>query len=134
MPFQAERPHLKPAENEAIHRMMDAVNLHVQARIAAGKAEHGPLFVAINLQDGSSTGDVYDNRADAERHIANKVTPYFLVAVGMQPMPFREAALVLMMHRRAYATGHRFIGTEIRTPQLAELSAGLLPRTFGAIQ
>lgn len=110
---------------------MDAVNLHIQARLAMNVANgDSPPFVAIRLADGGSNGDLYDSRADAVRMTANDMLPSFYVAIGAAPMPFREAVIVLQMNRRAYAHGIRFIDTDVVTPQRTELLGALLPNTL----
>lgn len=128
------RPELTREETESIKRMMDNVNLHVQARIAAAKDGANPQYVAIRLQDGSSNGQLYDSRRHAAYDTRNDPNTCFFVKVGIDPMPFREAAVVLQMNRQAYRAGVRFAEEETVTPQLVELASPFIPRTLGAIK
>lgn len=128
------KPTLTAEETSSIQRMMDAVNLHYQARLAAANDQAPPQFVAIRLSDGSSNGELYDSRPDAVYATRNDPQTSFFVKVGIEPMPFREAALVFQMNRQAYARGVRFAEEAPVVPQLAELSAPLIPRTFRSLQ
>lgn len=109
--------------------MMDAVNLHVQARLAAG-AHDTPMYVGIRLDDGRSPdGVLYDDRRSLFRHhpftknlMAVRVTP--------ESMGFREALTVLQMNRMAYKRDVVFREEEVVTPQLSELMLPFIPRTL----
>lgn len=119
---------LKQEEIDAAKRLMDAVNLHVQANMASGRDTPG--YVAIRLGDGRSPdGILYDNRRDATRH--NRWTrDIAFIRVGKDTMPFKEAVIVLQMHRRAYVNGVVFTEEEIVVPQMTELMQPFIPRTL----
>lgn len=116
-------------EQTAAKHLADAVNLHVSAVLAGGTRTR-PGYVVIRLVDGKSPdGVLYDSRADAVRH--NKYDPAACyIRVGRDTMPFKEALIVLQMHRRAYKAGVVFAEEEIITPQLTELMAPFIPRTL----
>lgn len=120
-------------EKSAVRRMMDAVNLHYQARIASANDGAPPQFVAIYLEDGSSDGVLYDSREDAAFKTRNYPRVCFYVKVGIETMSFREAAIVFMMNRQAYASGVRFAEEAPVVPHLTELSAPYIPRTLGSL-
>lgn len=126
-------PELTGAEKDAARRVMESVNLHYQARLAAAAHDAPPQFVAIDLADGRSDGVLYDSRADAVRMTINSPRVYFYVRVGIEPMPFREAAIVLMQHRQAFKAGARFADEAPITPHLTELLTPFIPRTLGAL-
>lgn len=119
---------LSREEIDAARRMMDAVNLHVQASRASGREEPG--FVAIKLSDGSSTdGVLYDNRRDAVRHnIHDRAACY--VKVGKMSMTFKEAVVVLLMNRKAYSNGVVFAEEAPQHLQLTELMKPYLGRSL----
>lgn len=115
-------------EIDAARYLMDAVNIHVQASRELGRETPG--YVAVRLSDGKSpTGDLYDNRGDAIRHNLHDAN-LFYVKVGKDTMAFREALLVLQMHRMARKNGVVFANEEVVTPQLTELMRPFLGRTL----
>lgn len=126
-----ERPNERPVtqeENDAARRLMDAVNLHVQASRAVGREKPG--LVAIRLDDGRSpTGDLYDSFPDAVR-LTKRDPSVFFVKVGKDTMPFRTALLQLQMHRMAYKRGVIFHREAVVVPQLTELMSPFLSRTL----
>jgi len=126
-------PQLTRGETDAARRVMDAVNLHYQARLASAAQGAPPQFVAIRLRDGRGDNVLYDSRQDAVNAKCNHPDEYFYVKVGVDMMPFREAVIVLMHHRQAYAAGVRFGAEAPVTPQLTELLHHSIPRTLAAL-
>lgn len=126
-----ERP-ITPEEISAAKRMMDAVNIHVHAILAEGTGRDRPGYVAIRLESGEpaeSTNPLYDSRADATRH--NRHNPAVCyIKISRETMPLREAISVLQLNRMAYKRGVIFTEEEVVLPQLLELAAPLIPRTF----
>jgi hypothetical protein len=115
-------------EIDAAKRLMDAVNLHVQASRASGRDRPG--LVAIRLSDGRSpTGDMYDSWEEAGRFTHYDPNVFF-IKVGKDTIPFRAALLQLQMNRMAKARGTVLHRNPVVTPQLTELMAGLIPRTL----
>ncbi len=115
---------------DAARRMADAVNLHVHAVLAEGSGREQPGFVAIRLSDGRSPDNtLYDTRRDAVlRHRFEGGVCY--IRVGREAMPFREALIVLQMHRLAFKRGVIFAEEDIVTPHLSELLAPFIPNTL----
>lgn len=123
-----------PEERDAARRMMDVVNLHVHARLAAG-GDAPPGYVAIRLADGRSPdgNTFYDSRRDLFRHHPHD-TDIFAVKVGMETMAEDEALIVLSMNRMARSRGVIFREEEVVVPHLAELSAPYVPAAFRNLQ
>lgn len=123
-----ERPEITQEEKDAARRLMDAVNIHVDASRASGREKPG--WVAIKLSDGRSpTGDLYDEQKDAARFNAYDPNVFFL-KVGKMPIGFREALLQLQQHRQARRAGVVFHREVVVLPQLSELLRPHLPRTM----
>lgn len=115
-------------ESDAAKRVMDAVNIHVQASRASGR--ENPGLVAIRLSDGRSpTGDLYDNWEDAGR-LTHYDPNVFFIKVGKTTMSFRAALIQLQVNRMAKARGVVLHRNPVVVPQLSELLAGLTPRTL----
>lgn len=111
---------------------MDTVNIHVHAILAEGTGRDKPGFVAVRLEDGKPAdprNPLYDSRADATRHHKHN-TQVFYIAIGRETIPLREAILVLQMNRMARKRGVIFTEEHVITPQLTELMAPVIPRTF----
>lgn len=117
---------------DSAKRMADAVNLHVVA-LALGVRERHLCWVAINLADGRSDGNLYESRRDAVRHTTNKPGGWFYPKVGEEKMSEREAIIVLQMARQAYASGIVFAEEDVMVPHLAELAAPFIPNTLAAL-
>lgn len=115
-------------EWSAAKRMKYAHDLHVMADRENRVHRTTAPFVAINLEDGSSDGVLYDSRSDAVRH--QKSDNRFYVKLGLREMPLREALVCLMYARRAYRTGHVFAEEEVVMPQRLELAQPFIPRTL----
>lgn len=127
-----ERPMIKPEESDAAKRMMDAINIHVQASRASGREKPG--WVAIRLSDGTSpTGDLYDSRSDAVRYHGHD-SYVFYVKVGKDTIGFREALLVLQQNRQARNMGVVFQREQVVMPNLSELLTPYLPRTLEGLR
>lgn len=112
-------------ERDAVQRLCDAVNVHVQA---IGSEAFGK-YVPIRLEDGRPvTNDLYDTRADAVRHTIDKSAWCFYVKVnpgGIQP---REAWVVLGYARQAKKAGAVFQNEEPIVPMLMEQGGSWLAR------
>lgn len=112
-------------EKDAVQRLCDAVNLHVDANpdgSAFGK------YVAIRLEDGRAvTNDLYDTRRDAVRHTIHDPWCFYVKVNpgGIQP---REAWVVLGYARQAKKSGVVFQNEEPIVPMLSELAAPWLGR------
>jgi hypothetical protein len=117
---------------DAANRMRDAVNLHVVAG-ALGVRERHLQWVAINLDDGRSDGEVYETREDAVRHTHNKHKGWFYVKVGVESMGEREALITLQMARQAYKKGVVFAEEAPIVPHLSELMTPFIPKTLGIL-
>lgn len=127
-----ERPKITTEESDAAKRMMDSINIHVQASRASGREKPG--WVAIRLSDGKSpTGDLYDNRSDAIRYHGHD-SNVFYVKVGKDTIGFREALLVLQQNRQARKAGVVFQREQVVMPNLTELLAPYLPRTMEGLR
>jgi hypothetical protein len=111
-------------EKDAVQRLCDAVNIHVQA---LGGEAFGK-YVAIRLEDGRSPdGALYDTRADAVRH--NLDDPWcFYVKVSPGGIEPREAWVVLGYARQAKKSGVVFQNEEPIVPMRMELAAPWLGR------
>lgn len=120
---------LNPELLNAAARMRDAVNLHVVAG-NLGVRERHLQWVAINLDDGRSDGEVYETRRDAVRHTHLKSKAWFYVKVGADSMGERESIIVLQQARQAYKAGVVFAEEHVITPQLSELMAPFIPQTL----
>lgn len=103
-------------------RMMDAVNMHVAARIESGADV--PQYVAIRLDDGRSPDGhtLYDNRRDVFRGKNRHARNIMAVKIGMEQMPLREAIIVMQMNRRAYENGVIFSEEEPVTLHIPEFN------------
>lgn len=126
-----DRP-ITPEEISSAKRMMDAVNIHVHAILAEGTGRTKPGYVAIRLDNGGSAkpdNPLYDSRADATRHNIHN-TEVCYIKVGRETMPLREAVTTLQMMRMGRKNGVIFTEEEVVVPQLLELSAPFIPRTF----
>lgn len=104
-------------ENDAVRRLCDAVNVHIDA---IGADAYGK-YVAISLADGSSPdGVLYETRRDAARHQADPWNFYVKVNPGgIQP---KEAWVVLGYAREARKAGVVFAEEEPLVPQRLELA------------
>lgn len=123
---------ITPEEISSAKRMMDAVNIHVHAILAEGTGRTKPGYVAIRLDNGGPAkpdNPLYDSRADATRHNIHNTEVCF-VKVGYETMSLREAITYLQMNRMARKRGVIFTEEEVITPQLLELAAPFIPRTF----
>lgn len=127
-----EEPELPQELLDAAARMRDAINLHVVA-LALGARERHLCWVAINLSDGRSDGNLYDSRADAVRHTQNKSRGWAYLKVGAERMGERESIIVLQMFRRAFERGVIFAEEEVVVPQLSELMRPYIPKTLGIL-
>lgn len=112
-------------EWDAAQRMADAVNLHVLAGREAREAGYAP-YVAVQLADGRSDGQLYPSRKEATR--AQSSPDRFYVKVGVETMSAREAVTLLLYARRAFAAGIVFTEEETVMPQRLELAAPFIPR------
>jgi hypothetical protein len=110
-------------------RMRDAVNLHVMAG-NIGIRERHLTWVAINLEDGRSDGELYESRADAVRHTTNRHRGWFYVKVGAEHMGERESVIVLQQARQAFKAGVIFAEEQVATPMMSELLVPYLPKTM----
>lgn len=111
-------------EKDAVQRLCDAVNIHVQA---LGGEAFGK-YVAVRLEDGRSVnGDLYDTRADAVRHTIHD--PWcFYVKVNPGGIQAREAWIVLGYARQAKKSGVVFQNEEPIVPMLTEQGGTWLAR------
>jgi hypothetical protein len=115
-------------EEDAAKRLMDAVNIHVEASRASGREKPG--WVAIRLADGTSpTGDLYDTQKDAARHNQYDSNVFFL-KVGKAHIGFREALVVLQLNRQARKNNVVFHHETVVSPQLNEMLQKMIPRTM----
>ena len=111
-------------ERDAVQRLCDAVNVHVQA---IGSEAFGK-YVAVRLEDGRSVdGNLYDTRADAVRHTIHD--PWcFYVKVNPGGIQEREAWVVLGYARQAKKNGVVFQNEEPVIPNLLEHGGSWLAR------
>lgn len=120
------------AEWDAAQRMADAVNLHVLADRAQREQRSTAPYVAIDLEDGSSDGVLYDSRAQATR--AQRSDYRFYVKVGPATMSAKEAVVLLLYARRAHRAGVVFSEEEPIMPQRLELARPFIPRALRGVQ
>jgi hypothetical protein len=120
--------HATSEEKDAVQRLCDAVNVHVDA---LGNEAFGK-YVAIRLADGRSPdGTLYDTRADAARH---QPDPWcFYVKVNPGGIGPNEAWVVLGYARQARENGVVFQTEEPIVPQLLELGGSWLARQRAAL-
>lgn len=122
---------IRPDEYDAARRMADTVTGFVLAENALrdqGQHRPSPPYIAIDLADGSCPDNtLYDSREDATRH--QKSNYRFYVKIGPGAMSEREALVVLMYARRAFAKGVVFTEEEPIVPQRLELATPFIPRT-----
>lgn len=116
-------------EKDAVQRLCDAVNLHVDAQ---GSEAFGK-YVAIRLSDGRSPdGTLYDTRADACRY---QPDPWcFYVKVGPGGIQPNEAWVVLGYARQARDAGTVFQNEEPIVPMLLEHGGSWLSRQHASLQ
>lgn len=114
---------------DSAKRMCDAINLHVTAG-ALGLHDRVILWVALNIADGRSDGNIYDSRVDAARFTDNLPGTYFYCKVGVDYIQEKEAILVLQQHRQSFARGVRFRDEQVVTPILSELLMPFIPNTL----
>jgi len=114
---------------DAAARMRDAINLHVFAG-NTGIRERHLQWLAINLEDGRSDGNVYESRRDAVRHTRNLSKGWFFPKLGQEQMGERESIIVLQMARQAFKNGVVFAEEEPIVPMLSELSLPFIPNTI----
>jgi hypothetical protein len=110
-------------ERDAVKRLCDAVNVHVDAirEQAYGK------YVAISLADGSSPdGVLYETRREAARHQSDPW--HFYVKVNPGGIQEHEAWVVLGYARQARKAGVIFSEEEAIVPQRLELGGTWLNR------
>lgn len=111
-------------EKDAVQRLCDAVNLHVQA---IGSEAFGK-FIAVRLEDGRAvTNDLYDTRDDAVRHTIHDPWCFYVMINpgGIQP---REAWVVLGYARQAKKAGVVFQNAVPVVPMLLEQGGSWLAR------
>ena len=112
-------------ERDAVQRLCDAVNVHVQA---IGSEAFGK-YVAIRLEDGRAVdGNLYDSRADAVRHTIDRAPWCFYVKVNPGGIQEREAWVVLGYARQAKRSGVVFQNEEPVVPMLLEKGGSWLAR------
>lgn len=110
-------------EKDAVRRLCDAVNVHVDA---LGAEAYGK-YVAISLADGSSPdGVLYETRRDAARHQSDPW--HFYVKVNPGGLGPNEAWVVLGYARQAQRSGVVFAEEEPIVPQRLELGGSWLTR------
>lgn len=101
--------------SDAAKRLSDIYNLH----IVAGAQRGG--VIAVSLDDGSSDGTVYDNRADAVAHQHHNERWFAYIRIGAGHMSVCEADSVMRWQRQA---------NQLAGAELGERNGGLevIPR------
>jgi hypothetical protein len=100
---------------DAGRRMSEAYR---EARSRGGEGR----WLAVSLADGSTTGDIYDSRADAVRHTREDHTAY--VCMAPMDMPPAEATAWIDLHRKLWRGGFRFTdpGAPMPIPDLGPMA------------
>jgi len=121
-------------EYSAACRVRDAHNLHVLARAEIGTT--GPEsvpYIGIQIGDGSSSGQLYDNREDCARIEVHRDQYIFPLAIQREHMTLAEAWVVLSYARQAKSRGVAFHHEEPFVAGRLDLLAPHIPRVVDAV-
>jgi hypothetical protein len=100
--------------SDAAKRTADAYNLH---RIAGGEYAIGK-WIAVALADGRSNHDLYDSKADAERHQGGHDRERLYLPIKAHSMSVCAAASLLRTARMLYDLGNHQTGDRVVIPRL----------------
>jgi hypothetical protein len=98
---------------DAARRMSDMINATITFR-TWDDLKHS--YMAFRLDDGSTTGTLYDSKADAIRFTDEKYHAYFCFRQGMGGVSPADCQLFLDVHRQVYDSGMRLNDPDLQRP------------------
>lgn len=91
--------------SDAARRMADQIN----NRLAFSGWEIRNSWMAFKLDDGSTTGTLYDSRIDAVRHCDEKYHAFFCFRNALSGVTPKDCQIFLNMNRHAYDAGGHLV-------------------------